>query len=80
MHPPRTASLIREVARVLPAPENLSVERLVRDGVALFVIRSDGLPSGCGGLKLLGSGLSAWPESVEHQRRETFGGRAYGRA
>jgi GNAT superfamily N-acetyltransferase len=31
-----------------------SVEKLLRDGVAFFVIREDGLPAGCGGLLFVG--------------------------
>jgi putative acetyltransferase len=33
----------------------LSVERLIAEAVAFFVIRSDGTPSGCGGIKLFGA-------------------------
>src|SRR5258708_241773 len=32
-----------------------SVEKLLREGVAFFVIRCDGLLAGCGGLQLFGS-------------------------
>lgn len=32
-----------------------SVEKLLREGVAFFVIRHDGAAAGCGGLKLFGS-------------------------
>lgn len=32
-----------------------SVEKLLRDGVAFFVIRNDGQPAGCAGLLLVGS-------------------------
>jgi len=32
-----------------------SVEKLLRDGVAFFVTRHDGLPAGCGGVKIFGS-------------------------
>jgi putative acetyltransferase len=31
-----------------------SVEKLLREGVAFFVIRHDGLAAGCGGIKLFG--------------------------
>ena len=31
-----------------------SVEKLLREGVAFFVIRHDGLPAGCGGIQLFG--------------------------
>ena len=33
----------------------LSVERLIAEAVAFFVIRSDGAPAGCGGIKLFGA-------------------------
>ena len=32
-----------------------SVQKLVTDGVAFFVIRVDGTPAGCGGIKLFGA-------------------------
>ena len=32
-----------------------SVEKLLRDGVAFFIIRHTGTPAGCGGVKLFGS-------------------------
>jgi hypothetical protein len=32
-----------------------SVEKLINDGVAFFVIRDDGEPAGCGGIKLFGT-------------------------
>jgi len=31
-----------------------SVERLIADAVAFFVLRADGRPAGCGGIKLVG--------------------------
>ena len=31
-----------------------SVDRLIKDGVAFFVLRVDGAPAGCGGIKLFG--------------------------
>ena len=33
----------------------LSVERLIAESVAFFVIRQDGQPAGCGGIKLYGT-------------------------
>lgn len=33
----------------------LSVERLIADAVAFFVLRSDGVPASCGGVKLFGT-------------------------
>ena len=32
-----------------------SVEKLLREGVAFFVIRCDGVPAGCGGIQLFGA-------------------------
>src|SRR5712671_186445 len=31
-----------------------SVEQLVREGVAFFIVRQDGMPAACGGIKLFG--------------------------
>src|SRR5687767_11094671 len=31
-----------------------SVEKLLREGVAFFIMRQDGNPAGCGGIKLFG--------------------------
>jgi GNAT superfamily N-acetyltransferase len=33
----------------------LSVQRLIVEGVAFFVLRSDGVPASCGGIKLFGT-------------------------
>lgn len=33
----------------------LSVQRLIAEGVAFFVLRSDGVPASCGGIKLVGN-------------------------
>lgn len=35
-----------------------SVEKLLREGVAFFVTRHDGVPAGCGGIKLFGTDYS----------------------
>ena len=54
------AALIAELDGVLapgyPAESRhgYSVEKLVREGVAFFVIRQDGAPAGCGGIQLFG--------------------------
>ena len=32
-----------------------SVEKLIREGVAFFLIRDDGTPAGCGGIQLFGT-------------------------
>jgi ribosomal protein S18 acetylase RimI-like enzyme len=57
---PDAVTLINELENIL-APNypiesrhGLSVERLIAEAVAFFVIRSDGTPAGCGGIKLYG--------------------------
>lgn len=53
-------ALIAELDAVLtllyPAESRhgLSVQRLIAEGVAFFVLRSDGVPASCGGIKLAG--------------------------
>ena len=53
-------ALIMELEAVLtplyPAESRhgLSVERLIAEAVAFFVLRSDGVPASCGGIKLFG--------------------------
>jgi putative acetyltransferase len=32
-----------------------NVEKLLREGVAFFVVREDGIPAGCGGVQLYGT-------------------------
>ena len=56
---PDAISLIEELESVL-APQypiesrhGLSVERLIAESVAFFVVRVDGAPAGCGGLKVV---------------------------
>jgi GNAT superfamily N-acetyltransferase len=56
-----SVTLITELENIL-APNypiesrhGLSVERLIAEAVAFFVIRSDGTPAGCGGIKLFGA-------------------------
>ena len=55
------AALITELDAVLtllyPAESRhgLSVERLITEAVAFHVLRSDGAPAGCGGIKLFGT-------------------------
>ena len=58
---PDAVHLIAELEAIL-APlypqesrHGLSVEKLVREGVAFFVTRQDGLPAGCGGVQLFGA-------------------------
>jgi len=53
-----------------------SVERLVADAVAFFVIREDGAPAGCGGIKLFGT---EYGEIKRMWVRPEFRGRGFGR-
>jgi putative acetyltransferase len=58
---PDAVALITELDEVLSplypseSRHGLSVERLIAEGVPFFVVRSDGLPAGCGGVKLVGT-------------------------
>jgi putative acetyltransferase len=58
---PDAAALISELEEHLSAlyPQEsrhgYSVEKLIRQGVAFFVMRVDGRPAGCGGVQLYGS-------------------------
>ena len=53
-----------------------SVDRLIADAVAFFVIRDDGAPAGCGGIKLFGS---EYGEIKRMWVRPQFRGRDLGR-
>jgi putative acetyltransferase len=52
-----------------------SVERLIKEGVAFFVLRVDGAPAGCGGIKLFGR---EYGELKRMYVRPDFRGRKYG--
>jgi putative acetyltransferase len=51
------AELEAELAPLYPieSRHGFSVERLLTEGVAFFLIREDGIPAGCGGVKLFGT-------------------------
>src|SRR5919109_2301166 len=51
------AELESELAPLYPSESRhgYSVERLLAEGVAFFLIRQDGTPAGCGGVKLVGT-------------------------
>ncbi len=53
-----------------------SVERLIADGVAFFVIHEGGAPAGCGGIKLFGS---EYGEIKRMYVRPEFRGRGFGK-
>ena len=52
-----------------------SVERLIKEGVAFFVLRVDHVPAGCGGIKLFGREFG---ELKRMYVRPEFRGRKYG--
>ncbi len=58
---PDAIALITELEAVLEplypveSRHGLSVERLINEGVAFFVLRTDGTAAGCGGVKLFGT-------------------------
>ncbi len=54
----------------------LSVERLLAENVAFFVLRSDGTPAACGGVKLYDS---EYGEVKRMYVRPAFRGRGYGK-
>jgi ribosomal protein S18 acetylase RimI-like enzyme len=76
------AALIAELDGVLapgyPAASRhgYSVEKLVREGVAFFLIRQDGAPAGCGGIQLFGV---EYGEVKRMYVRPAFRGRGMGR-
>ena len=57
---PEASALVEELEAHLAtryakaSRHGLSVERLVRENVAFFVARHDGVPAGCGGVQLFG--------------------------
>src|SRR4051794_13896849 len=55
----------------------LSVARLLLEQVAFFVLRSDGTPAGCGGVKLFGT---EYGELKRMYVREQFRGQGLGRS
>lgn len=52
-----------------------SVERLIKEAVAFFVLRVDSAPAGCGGIKLFGR---AYAELKRMYVRPEYRGRRYG--
>ena len=59
-HPDATALIAELDAHLTPlyareSRHGFSVDKLIADGVAFFVIREDGVPVGCGGIKLFGT-------------------------
>jgi putative acetyltransferase len=75
-------ALITELEAVLePAypresRHGLSVERLLAEAVAFFLLRSDGIPASCGGVKLVGT---EYGEIKRMYVRPQFRGLGYGK-
>ena len=76
------AGLIAELDSILEplyrqeSRHGYSVEKLLREGVAFFVVRVDGAPAGCGGVKVVGD---EYGEIKRMYVRPTFRGRGLGR-
>ncbi|MBA4137783.1 MAG: N-acetyltransferase [Opitutus sp.] len=81
---PDASTLIGELQAHLESfypPESrhgFSVERLIADGVAFYVLRVDGAPAGCGGIKLYGDAVPAFGELKRMFVRPAFRGRGFG--
>ena len=79
---PEAMALIEELQTHLESfypPESrhgFSVEKLIAQGVAFFVLRVDGQPAGCGGILLVGH---EYGELKRMYVRPEFRGRGYGR-
>jgi putative acetyltransferase len=79
---PEAMALIEELQTHLESfypPESrhgFSVEKLIAQGVAFFVLRVDGQPAGCGGILLVGQ---EYGELKRMYVRPEFRGRGYGR-
>ena len=80
---PDATQLIMELEAVLQplyAPESrhgFSIEKLLNQGVAFFVSRYDGVPAGCGGIKLFGT---EYAEVKRMYVRPQFRGHGLGKA
>jgi putative acetyltransferase len=72
------AELDAHLAPLYPSESRhgFSVQRLIADSVAFFVIREDGAPAGCGGIKLFGT---EYAEIKRMYVRPRFRGRGLGR-
>jgi putative acetyltransferase len=79
---PDAAALVNELeahlAQFYPiqSRHGLSVERLVSEGVAFFVLRHDGSPAACGGIKLFSTEFG---ELKRMYVRPQFRGRKFGK-
>jgi GNAT superfamily N-acetyltransferase len=79
---PAASALVEELEAhlatryAIESRHGLSVERLVREKVAFFVARQDGVPAGCGGVQLFGH---EYAEVKRMYVRPQFRGRGVGR-
>lgn len=79
---PEAAALIEELeghlAGLYPVESRhgLSVARLIAENVAFYLLRADGAPAGCGGIKLVGT---EYGELKRMYVRPAYRGRGYGR-
>jgi GNAT superfamily N-acetyltransferase len=77
---PDAVALITELEATLEplypseSRHGLSVERLITEGVPFFVLRADGTPAACGGVKLFGT---AYGEIKRMYVRPEFRGRGF---
>ncbi len=82
---PDAVSLVTELethlAELYPAASRhgFSIERLVGEGVHFFVLRSDGLAAGCGGILFIDDGDDRYGEIKRMYVRPEFRGSGFGR-
>jgi putative acetyltransferase len=80
---PAAAQLIAELEDHLSqfypieSRHGFSVEKLLREGVAFFIIRHDDIPAGCGGIQLVGADYAELKRMYVHptHRRQGLGQR-----
>lgn len=80
-HPDATALILELDAHLTPlypseSRHGFSVQKLIADAVAFFVIRDGGAAAGCGGIKLFGTDYG---EVKRMWVRPAFRGRGYGK-
>ena len=79
---PEAAALVNELEDHLASlyaaesRHGFSVDKLIKENVAFFVVRVDGAPAGCGGIKLFGTEFG---ELKRMYVRPAFRGRGIGR-
>ena len=82
---PDAAALVMELEahleQLYPAVSRhgFSVERLVGEGVHFFLLRSDGIPAGCGGVLFVDDGDARYGEIKRMYVRPEYRGSGFGR-